>query len=626
MCGIAGIIRWKGNPPAQSELERMTAAISHRGPDGVGFLRRDIVALGHRRLAIIDPELGHQPMANEDESLWITYNGEMYNYIELKQELIQKGHQFVTNSDTEVVIHAYQEWGVDCLQKFRGMFAFTLADFRTRKLFLARDHFGIKPLYYRMGNGYVAFASELAALRQVDDAVPAGNLLAVELYLRYQYIPPPHTIYRDVYKLPTASYLVVDFEGNTTGPTRYWDLNFRPQRGVSEKDWEEQADAVISESVKAHLVADVPFGVFLSGGIDSSLVALKMSEILARPVQAFAIGFNEQRYSELRFAEQVAEERGIELHTHVVEDDSLNFLPELIAHYGEPFGDSSAVPTWHVSKLARERVPMVLSGDGGDEGFAGYTHYDYWFGQDPAFRAREDFPRAPRAAFYWARQAIRRRMTGGSRQNLVEWENMISYLNQPSRRALWRTEFHDLIDEECEAFAEASRKAWRNDRVGYAQSLDFQLYLPYAILTKVDVASMYHGLEVRTPLIDLRVLELASRLPMNMRLGRNGSSKRISKYLLKKILGKTLPPEFVHRQKQGFSIPRDIWFLPDQPARKMLEGVLLDRNSRLTEFFDPKEIRAHLDLHTRERDNSNALWLLLVLGLWLQQNPEVSFS
>jgi asparagine synthase (glutamine-hydrolysing) len=604
----------------------MTAAVSHRGPDGVGFLRRDGVALGHRRLAIIDPEGGHQPMSNEDETLWITYNGEMYNFLELKEELQAKGHRFTTHSDTEVVIHAYQEWGPDCVKRFRGMFAFALADFRKRKLFIARDHFGIKPLYYRAGAGYLAFGSELAALRQVDDETPSGSLWAIELYLRYQYIPAPHTVYKEVYKLPTASYLFVDFDGGPVEPVKYWDINFRAEDGRSERDWEEEADAVITESVKAHLVSDVPFGVFLSGGVDSSLVAMKMSEILDRPVEAFSIGFKEQQYSELAYARQVAERCGIELHTEVVEGDSLDFLPELIAHYGEPFGDSSAIPTWHVSKLARERVPMVLSGDGGDEGFAGYQSYAYWAECDPLRRTFNDLPRSPRASFYWARQAARTRLKSGSWHALAEWQGMLYYVNEQSRRALWREEHHRLIGRGCEAFEGAGRRARRNDRVAYAQYLDFQTYLPYDILTKVDVASMYHGLEVRTPLIDLRVLGLASRLPQSMRLGRNGSPAPITKYVLKKLLGRTFPHEFVHRKKQGFAIPRDVWFLPGRPTRVMLEDVLLDRGGRLHEFFNPEEIRAQLDVHSEGRDNSSALWLLLVLGLWLGQNPEVSFN
>jgi len=627
MCGIVGIVHWKKPPANRLEIERMTAAVAHRGPDGVGLLQRENVALGHRRLAIIDPKGGHQPMSNADETIWITYNGEMYNYVELKQELRQKGHEFVTNSDTEVVIHAYQEWGTQCVLKFRGMFAFGLADFRKRKLFLARDHFGIKPLYYRIGKNYLAFASELTALREADTTVPTGNLWALELYLRYQYIPTPHTIYRDVYKLPTASYLLVDFDGPPGEPVKYWDANFRAEKGVSEQDWEEQANAVISDSVRAHLVADVPFGVFLSGGIDSSLVALKMSQVLERPVQAFAIGFKEEHYSELAFARQVAERCGIELHTEVVQDNSLDFLPELIAHYGEPFGDSSAVPTWHVSRLARERVPMVLSGDGGDEAFAGYFSYDYWMKTDPVRLAREDLRRRrPRASFYWARQAVRTRLTSGSWHNLAEWQSLLYYLDEPSRRALWRPQYQALIGRGCEIFEQADNNARRHDRVAYAQYLDYQTYLPCDILTKVDVASMYHGLEVRTPLIDLRVMELATRLPLSQRIGRNGSSEQIPKYLLKKILGRTFPPEFIHRRKQGFAIPRDIWFLPGQSPRKLLDAVLLDRGSRLYEFFNPEEIRRHLDVHSKEHDNSNALWLLLVLGIWLEQNPQVSFN
>src|SRR4051794_40237634 len=287
MCGIAGIIRWQGDRLRPAEIERMTEAIDHRGPDGVGFLRRDGVALGHRRLAIIDPELGQQPMSNDDETVWLSYNGEMYNFQELRSELKAKGHRFETHCDTEVAIRAYEEWGPGCVKKFRGMFAFAMADFRNRRLLLARDHFGIKPLYYRLGEGYFAFASELPALRKIDDRAPAGNLDAVDLFLRYQYVPTPHTIYKDVHKLPPAHYLVVDFDGKVSGPTRYWDFSFQPQTGLSDDEWVERAESVIHESVKAHLVSDVPFGVFLSGGVDSSLVAAEMSRVLKHPVQAF---------------------------------------------------------------------------------------------------------------------------------------------------------------------------------------------------------------------------------------------------------------------------------------------------------------------------------------------------
>src|SRR5437588_7956058 len=415
MCGIAGIIRWQPAALQPDEIDRMTSAISHRGPDGVGFLRRDGVALGHRRLAIIDPELGHQPMADEEENLWVIYNGEMYNFPELRDELAGRGHRFVTRSDTEVVIHAYQEWGPECVRRFRGMFAFALADFRKRKLLLARDHFGIKPLYYRVAKYYLAFASELSALRRVDADPPHGNLEAVDYFLRFQYIPTPHTIYRDTFKLPPANYLMVDFDGNVEGPTRYWDLRFKPRHGLSDQQWEAEAAEVIHDSVKAHLISDVPFGVFLSGGTDSSIVASEMSRILKEPVQAFSIGFQEKQYSEVPYAEQVAEQCHINLRTEFVQEDMLAILPELIAHYGEPFGDSSAVATWYVSRLARERVPMVLSGDGGDEGFAGYDNYERWLDIGLLNQARSSVRDShPRAAFWWLRKAMRQHITQGT--------------------------------------------------------------------------------------------------------------------------------------------------------------------------------------------------------------------
>ena len=605
----------------------MTDAVSHRGPDGVGFLRRDGVALGHRRLASIDPELGHQPMANDDETVWVIYNGELYNFRELREELRAKGHRFDTNSDTEVVVHAYEEWGAQCVRRFRGMFAFALADFRRRKLLLARDHFGIKPLYYRAGAGYLAFASELPALRRVDDTTPAGNLEAVEFFLRFQYIPTPHTVYQDTRKLPPASYLLADFDGHVAGPERYWDFRFEPQSGLSDGEWEERAESVIRDSVKAHLIADVPFGVFLSGGVDSSLVAAEMSRILKHPVRAFAIGFKEEQYSELPYAEEVARRCEIELRTEVVREDMLAVLPDLVAHYGEPFGDSSAVPTWYVSRLARAHVPMVLSGDGGDEGFGGYESYKRWMEANPLERARNSAREAaPRATLWWLRRAARQYLSRGTFNDLAQWQGHILYLSEDERRALWREEFQGLVVRGCEVFEEADAKGRDLSRLSYAQYLDYQTYLPCDILTKVDVASMYHGLEVRTPLIDLRVVELAASLPLEQCFRRNGSREPTRKYLLKKLLGKTFPKEFVHRKKQGFGIPRAEWFYEGQSGRRMFEQTVLDPGSRLYDWFKPEQVRAQLDAHGGGRDNSGALWLLLVLGIWLEQNPEVSFN
>lgn len=609
------------------EIERMTSSIAHRGPDGVGFFQRDCVALGHRRLAIIDPESGHQPMTNGDETVWVIYNGEMYNFLGLRDELEKKGHRFHTRSDTEVVVHAYEEWGPACVKRFRGMFAFALADFKNRKLLLARDHFGIKPLYYRLGKDYLAFASELPAIRQVDDAPPAGNLEAVEFFLRLQYIPTPHTIYKDVFKLPPATYLVADFDGRIEGPTRYWDLQFNPQTGLTDHQWEERAESVIYDSVKAHLISDVPFGVFLSGGIDSSLVASQMSRILKHPVQAFAIGFREKQYSEVPYAEQVADQCGIELHTEIVREDMLAILPDLLAHYGEPFGDSSAVPTWYVSRLARTRVPMVLSGDGGDEGFGGYDNYERWLELDLLAKARNSARDShPRAAFWWLRKAMRQYFSQGTLNSLPEWQRVNMFLQEDHRRDIWRDEFQPLVERGCQVFEDADARARKLNRLSYAQYIDYQTYLPCDILTKVDVAAMYHGLEVRTPLIDVRVAELAASLPLNQRFRRNGANGITRKYLLKKLLGKTFPGEFVHRKKQGFGIPRAEWFYQGQSGRRMFEEVVLNPSSRLYDWFKPERVRFQLELHSEANDNSGALWLLLVLGIWSEQNPEVQFN
>lgn len=606
----------------------MTRAVSHRGPDGEGFFQREGIAFGHRRLAIIDLEAGKQPMGNEDGTVWVTYNGEIYNYRELRAELEAKGHVFATRSDTEVIVHGWEEWGETCVQRFRGMFAFGLADFEKQQLFLARDHFGIKPHYYRLGPGYLAFASELTALRQVDAPVPGGNLLAVELFLRFQYIPTPHTIYNDTFKLPPASTMLVRFDGTRGEPRRYWDLNFESQPRLSDGEWEERAAAVIRDSVKAHLVADVPFGVFLSGGIDSTLVAGEMSKLLERPVEAFSIGFDESEFSELPHAQEAAKRIGVKLHTEIVRSDSLDMLGDLVAHYGEPFGDSSSIPTWHVSRLARSQVPMVLSGDGGDEGFGGYSSYVSWMqGHEYTLaHLRQLLGGPPRPALGLIKRWLRRSVGAGQPHNLDHWQAHILYMREEQRRQMWRDEFHHLLAEPSAVFSHAHEKMQRRERLDYAQYLDYQTYLPCDILTKVDVASMYHGLEVRPPLIDVKVLELAASLPPGQRYRRDAHGNPVGKDILKRLLGRTFPPDFVHRKKQGFSIPRVFWFLPGHAGRKLLEQVVLDQGSRLRQWFNPAALQATIEDHSREHDISHVLWLLLVLGMWLEQNPEVTFS
>jgi asparagine synthase (glutamine-hydrolysing) len=625
MCGVAGILRWGDNVSRPGEIERMTAAVAHRGPDGEGHFVRDGLALGHRRLSIIDLKTGQQPMGNEDGTVWVTYNGEIYNYRELTAQLRSLGHRFRTRSDTEVIVHAYEEWGPDCVKRFRGMFAFGLADLIRRRLLLARDHLGIKPLYYRTGAGYLAFASELAALRQVDDDPPEGSLEAVELFLRYQYVPTPQTIYREVHKQPPATYLLVGFDGSLRGPSRYWNLRFDPDPGPSDAEWLERFEFALESSVRAHTVSDVPYGVLLSGGIDSTLVAVRLSRLLERSIKGFCIDFSDAALSEARYAEQVARKCGFELYTETVRGDLTDLLPGLVSHYGEPFGDASAVPTWHVARLARAHVPMVLSGDGGDEGFGGYDSYLMWMrpsvrGHLRSFRHDPSLANARSVAWATARRLLLARWSV-----LREWQRGIEYVAEDVRRALWRPEFQRLPAEPCPLFAEAAAEAPRTDALAYAQYLDIRTYLPCDILTKVDVAAMCHGLEVRTPFADVDMMELAARLPLRLRYRGDRDGVPVRKYLPKTALLKDFPREFVHRPKQGFAPPRAEWFLPGRSGRTMLEDVLLPAGSPLHDWFRVPEIRGILQAHGPGRDRSNTLWLLLVLGLWLQQNREIRF-
>lgn len=628
MCGIAGIIRFDGHAPDGDELLRMTQSLSHRGPDGHGMMIRGGVGLGHRRLSIIDLEGGRQPMANEDQSVWVTFNGEIYNFRRLKRELESAGHRFVTDCDTEVIVHGYEQWGAACAERFRGMFAFAVVDFRRQKALLARDHFGVKPLYYRLGPHGLAFASELEALRRMNEPPRRGSLTAVEMFLRLQYIPTPLTIYDDVFKLPPAHRIEFSLRGASAAaivPRRYWQLHFEPEEQLDERQWLDRLDAMVSRAVGDSLVADVPFGVFLSGGIDSTLVAQKMRDQLGSNVRAFSIGFEEQEYNELPYARQAAEQLGLQWEHEIVRPDALAVLPDLLRHYGEPYGDSSAIPTWYVCRLARRHVPMVLSGDAGDEAFGGYGSYRAWMETcDDRTALRQGRP--------WWKKAVLGilRTVGYDRDarhdyNLQPWLNRVGYIHAPWRRRLWPDDFAELIDRPCELFVRAAAEAPRCDPLSFVQFLDFQTYLPCDILTKVDVASMYHALEVRPSLLDVELVETAARLPVEMRM-RSGSGGRTPKYALKALLQQTFPAEFVHRRKQGFAIPRDRWFLPGGPLRQRLEEIVSDRQSRLVELLRGETIVEMMHEHSLRNDLSGPLWLLLVLGLWLEQHPDVSFA
>lgn len=597
MCGIAGVIR-RESPPDAAEILDMTRALAHRGPDGEGTRLIGPAALGHRRLSIIDLEGGAQPMGLADGSAWIVFNGEIYNFRELAKELADLGLVARTRSDTEVLLLAWRAWGEACLSRLRGMFAFAIVDFTRQVLFLARDAQGIKPLFYRPLPDGLAFASELDALACLRAPRPGGSLQSLDYYLRYQYIPAPFTVYQGVFKLPPGHSLTLALDTATPAPApaRWFVQTFAPEPDLSPDEGADLVQRAVLDAVSAQLVADVPFGVLLSGGLDSTLVAWAMRQVLDGPVQAFAIGFDEPRANELPHARHAAARLGLTLHERVVREDMLELIPDLAARLGEPFGDSSILPTWQVCRLAREHVPMVLSGDGGDEAFGGYHAHAAWMASGEA-------PSATPPA----------------------WERFILTAPRPFRAAVWKPEFQALLDVPCPAFTQAAAETLDLDRLAHAQAMDFRTYLPGAILTKVDMASMAHGLEVRPPLLDGAVLAAASRLPLAQRF--SPDPKLGGKLVLKRLLTRLgFEDDFVFRPKQGFAIPREHWFMPGRRARTMLVELLDDPASGLGSLFSRAGVEGLLARHTPTYDLSGILWLLTVLGLWRRANHEVDFA
>ena len=622
MCGIAGIVRAQNNATHDQEIRNMTQALAHRGPDGWGIYSHDNVAIGHTRLSIIDLDSGQQPMSNEDGSIWITYNGEVYNYRELARQLNACGHQFKTRSDTETLIHAYEQWGDDFVKCLRGMFSFAIVDYRKRRILLARDRVGIKPLYYRIGKNYLAFASELSSLMKVHDGTPSGNCHALSLYMRFEYIPSPHTIYNHIYKLPPACYLVSDFNGSISRPVTYWQLQYQHNTSITDEQWLDRLDHAVTESVKAHLIADVPVGVLLSGGIDSTLIAMKASQLSSKPVKAFCIGFNDKSICELEYARQAAERCGLELESEIVTENSLHLLPDLVKHYGEPFADSSALATWYVGRLARRHVPAVLSGDGGDEMFGGYNSYLRWMSSASWYQAYDYFRQWPRLGIKWALGVAHRKWLQPNHQLLREWILRNSYMSRPERPNLWQEQFQQTMDVPADLFIETAEKARHLHRLDFAQFMDFHTYLPCDILTKVDVATMYHGLEARPPLLDNNIINLAANIPPHLRIRRLPDGTLTGKYILKRLLKDIFPPDFTFRKKQGFAIPTTEWFQHGNTASCMLNDMIDDPDSQLTKLFRPEPMRQATEQYQR----SGLLWRLLVLGIWLEQNRNIDFN
>tara|TARA_R110002072_G_scaffold30097_11_gene94414 strand:+ start:9062 stop:10900 length:1839 start_codon:yes stop_codon:yes gene_type:complete len=611
MCGILGIINSNGQVD-RSLLYKMLLLTTHRGPDGEGIFYYENVGIGHRRLSIIDLEGGKQPLSNSDGSLWITYNGELYNYRELRKTLQGFGNSFTTASDTEVVLQSYAHWGKDCVRHFRGMFAFGILDLNKKELFLARDHFGIKPLVYAHNSEVFAFASEIQALKPISELNWDIDLTALDQYLAYQFIPAPNTIYKEVRKLPPAHYMRVSFSGEIEEINSYWQLDFKPEYSRTEKDWMEALEYTIQESVSAHLVADVPFGAFLSGGVDSSLVVGYMSQLMASPVKTFCIGFEEEGYSELEYARKVSNHWGTDHHEAIIRPDALSILPDMVRHYGEPFGDSSAIPTYYVSQLARKHVTMALSGDAGDELFAGYESFSNRWSRH--LSPVPEHLQAYKKRLYPLMSSIFPNKYPLRTSSLSDWQRYIQYYEPGERSNLWKPEFSDHLNQTDAIHQKIWNESYSYSHFQKAQNLDFQTYLPYDILTKVDIASMMHSLEVRTPLLDIRVVELGSQIPEKFNINKS-SGEWVGKQLLKKILAKDMGDEFAFRKKMGFGVPISKWFEETAKSRNEVKERILSSGNGLDTFFEHSALEK-----IANGNNSGQQWLLVFLQEWLGQN------
>jgi asparagine synthase (glutamine-hydrolysing) len=504
------------------------------------------------------------------------------------------------------------------------MFAFAIWDSRRQELFVARDRVGIKPLVYYQAPGVFAFASEIRAIRALPGFAASLDLVAIDLYLQFQYIPAPFTIYREVRKLPPAHYLKVGLNGAIEGPTRYWELHFQPDPKPSEGEWLERLDAALADAVRCHLVSDVPFGAFLSGGVDSSTVVAYMQRELRQPVKTFTIGFDETAFNEAPFARAVAQRLGTEHHEEYVRPDALGVLPELVEHYGEPFADSSALPTYYVSKLAGRHVKMVLSGDGGDENFAGYPSYPTVISTVKRLQATGAYRRGRHAVANLGRRlGIWPRLPWSNDRGEI-WRRTVAYFVDEERIRMWRPEYRHLVEESRGWFASTWARTRTSELCSRLQKTDIETYLPFDILTKVDIASMCHGLEVRVPLLDHVLMELVASIPARLKLralrpeGPGSGQAFESKYLLRRIARQHVGDDCLDRPKQGFALPLGEWF--QQPLRSVIAERLAHETSPIAEFLELAQVRRLVAENDQAPLQGSRLWALLCLAEWLGSN------
>jgi asparagine synthase (glutamine-hydrolysing) len=618
MCGIAGIVSTAaGQRIEAATIHRMCQAIVHRGPDGEGTFVKDGTGLGMRRLSIIDLAGGQQPVFNEDRTAWIVFNGEIYNFPELREDLLKRGHRFSTHSDTEVIVHLYEEMGPDCVNKLRGMFAFALYDERRQKLLIARDRLGKKPLHYALQGQRLLFGSEIKAILAVAPELATVNTEALLQYMYFGYVPDPLTAFTTIQKLPPGHLL--EFENGEINVRQYWDLpqySTHPPR--SEEECLEEMEHRLAEAVRIRLISDVPLGALLSGGTDSSTVVALMARASSNPVKTFAIGFRNQEFNEAPYARMVAEKFGTDHHELIVEPDVFETVETLTSSLEEPFGDSSMLPTYYVSQLARKHVTVALSGDGGDEIFGGYDRYAIHL-------RRRVFERIPSGARRFYREKIYPLLPGDMRGKKFSY-----HVSLP-----WRERYVDaislvpaferdipLLSDEFRAVGRASgdpedvmyryfEQAPAKDPVSQMLYVDTKTYMVGDILTKVDRMSMATSLEVRVPILDHEFVEWATGLPLDWKI-RGGKQK----YILRKLAERVgVPREVLYRPKQGFALPLVHWLKHE--LKELILSVLLDPRTLQRGYFEARGVRQLLDEHFRgRRSHSGQIWRLLMFELW----------
>ncbi|MBF0327719.1 MAG: asparagine synthase (glutamine-hydrolyzing) [Nitrospirae bacterium] len=623
MCGICGKINLDGQPVSERLIKSMNSAIVHRGPDDEGGVIKGPVGLGHRRLSIIDlSDSARQPMCNEDGTIWIVFNGEIYNFQELSRDLLSKGHEFRTKSDTEAIIHLYEEYGAECLKYLRGMFAFAIFDEKRDELFLARDRVGKKPLYYYHTDKTFIFASEIKAILQDNSIQRTPDLEGINHYLTYLYVPSPWSAFKGIKKLPPAHYMIL--KDGKIKTERYWKLSYLPKHQISFESLKKEIINRLREAVKIRLISDVPLGAFLSGGVDSSAIVALMSQLMREPVKTFSIGFKEEAYNELRYARMVAERFKTDHTEFMVEPKAVDLLPKLVWHYNEPYADVSAIPTYYVSKLAREHVTVILNGDGGDENFAGYGRYvanEYSALMHrflPAALVNMTLPllnniphgHHPRG-FIWRLKRFLKEYVKPSEVRNGHW---ISQFTTEMKSELCTDDFiesvfhADSLDLLLDKYKEAEAETFL-DKTLYA---DVAMYLPEDLLVKVDIASMANSLECRSPFLDQEFMEFAAMIPSEYKL-----KGRSTKHILKESLRGILPDEVMFREKMGFGVPLDYWFRNE--LKDMAYDTLLGRQCVERGYFHKEYIQRILDEHVSGKWNwQNHIWSLLMLELWHQ--------